>query len=99
MDEKGAYFLPVKYGRNPIELKKGVFSFECDSLKIARIALANVRKKGFHGAIDEQLSLVTGEIRTKLQRRQSWHFVSNYKVTFWYPLLAHAGDVTCQGCL
>jgi len=29
MDDTGSYFLPIKYGRQPIELKKGMFTILC----------------------------------------------------------------------
>lgn len=32
MDEAGTYFLPIKYGRQPMELKKGMFAVQCKDL-------------------------------------------------------------------
>lgn len=39
MDEAGTYFLPIKYGRQQIELKKGMFSVECPDLDHVEHAL------------------------------------------------------------
>src|SRR3546814_7108575 len=32
MDEQGTYFVPIKYGRFHLELKKGMFSVQCQNL-------------------------------------------------------------------
>ena len=43
MDEAGTYFLPIKYGRQPLELKKGMFSIQCADLDHVEAALCTVR--------------------------------------------------------
>ena len=67
MDDKGAYFLPVKYGRNPIELKKGMFAIQCDSLDEAAQALAAVREIVLNGDLDDQLAKASKDIRARFK--------------------------------
>lgn len=65
MDDKGNYFLPIKYGRNPIELKKGMFAIECDDIDHAADALTMVRAMVLQGDFDEQLAKASGDIRAR----------------------------------
>lgn len=67
MDDKGAYFLPTKYGRNSIELKKGMFSIECSSLDEAAQALAAVREMVLNGDLDDQLAKASKDIRARFK--------------------------------
>ena len=67
MDDKGAYFLPIKYGRNSIELKKGMFSIECASLDEAAQALATVREMVLNGDLDDQLAKASKDIRARFK--------------------------------
>lgn len=52
MGEGGAYFLPIKYGRHPIELKKGMFSIQCESVEQAVDAIATIRAMVLRGDLD-----------------------------------------------
>lgn len=65
MDDKGSYFLPIKYGRNPIELKKGMFAIQCDSIDHAAEVFTAMRASVLTGDLDEQLSKASVEIRAK----------------------------------
>lgn len=67
MDDKGAYFLLVKYGRNPIELKKGMFAIQCGTIDEAGQALAAVRKMVVEGDLDEQLAKASKDIRARFK--------------------------------
>ena len=67
MDEKGSYFLPVKYGRNPIELKKGMYAVQCDTIEGAGQALAAVREMVLNGDLDDQLAKSSKEIRARFK--------------------------------
>lgn len=69
MDNKGAYFLPVKYGRQTIELKKGMFAIECDSVDLTIQALAHVRGMVLNGELDVQLAAASSAIRSKFTRK------------------------------
>lgn len=68
MDEAGTYFLPVKYGRQPIELKKGMFSIQCADLDQVEGALCTVRAMVLNGDFDDQLSKASSDIRQKFGR-------------------------------
>lgn len=65
MNDDGAYFLAIKYGRNPIELKKGMFAIQCESLETATSALSQVRAMVLNGDFDEQLATASSDIRAK----------------------------------
>ncbi len=67
MDENGSYFLPVKYGRNPIELKKGMYAVQCDTIEGAGQALAAVREMVRNGDLDDQLAKASKDIRAKFK--------------------------------
>lgn len=65
MDEAGAYFLPIKYGRQSLELKKGMFSIQCPNLDQAEVALCTIRAMVLQGDMDPQLQKASSEIRKK----------------------------------
>lgn len=65
MDEAGTYFLPIKYGRQPIELKKGMFSVQCADLDQVEAALCTVRAMVLQGDFDAQLQKASSEIRIR----------------------------------
>jgi hypothetical protein len=65
MDEAGAYLLPIKYGRQPIELKKGMFSIECKDINHALTALETVQQMVLNGTLDTQLAQAAGKITAR----------------------------------
>ena len=65
MDDAGNYFLPIKYGRQPIELKKGMFSIQCKGAAEIEAALETLRSMVLSGELDEQLSKASANIRQK----------------------------------
>lgn len=65
MDDAGTYFLPIKYGRQPIELKKGMFSIMCTDLDHAEAALCTVRAMVLQGEFDAQLAHASAAIRNR----------------------------------
>ena len=67
MDEKGIYFLPIKYGRQPIELRKGMYAVQCDTIEGTGQALAAVRGMVLNGDLDEQLAKASKEIRARFR--------------------------------
>jgi len=69
MDEAGTYFLPIKYGRQPIELKKGMFSVQCADLDHVESALCTIRAMVLQGDFDDQLTKASADIRQKFGRR------------------------------
>lgn len=68
MDEAGTYFLPIKYGRQQIELKKGMFSVECPDLDHVEAALCTIRAMVLNGDFDHQLTKASTDIRSKFNR-------------------------------
>lgn len=68
MDEAGTYFLPIKYGRQQIELKKGMFSVECPDLDHVEAALCTIRAMVLNGDFDQQLTKASSDIRSKFNR-------------------------------
>lgn len=68
MDEAGTYFLPIKYGRQQIELKKGMFSVECPDLDQVEAALCMIRAMVLNGDFDQQLNKASTDIRNKFSR-------------------------------
>ncbi len=68
MDEAGMYFLPIKYGRHLIELKKGMFSVECPDLDHVEHALCTIRAMVLNGDFDIQLTKASTEIRSGFQQ-------------------------------
>ncbi len=65
MDEAGAYLVPIKYGRQHIELKKGMYSIQCTDLEHVEQAMATVRAMILKGELDVQLELASSNIRAK----------------------------------
>ena len=65
MDDTGSYFLPIKYGRQQIELKKGMFSILCKDVEQIEQALETVREMVIGGELDGQLTKASDEIRRK----------------------------------
>ena len=63
MDEAGSYFLPIKYGRQPVELKKGMFSVQCKDVSEVEEALVAVRAMVLNGDFDAQLTKASADIR------------------------------------
>ncbi|WP_298692959.1 hypothetical protein [uncultured Sphingomonas sp.] len=68
MDDAGSYFLPIKYGRQPLELKKGMFAIQCPDLDHAEAALCTVRGMVLHGDFDSQLDKVSTDIRSRFTK-------------------------------
>ena len=67
MDEAGTYFLPIPYGRQQIELKKGMFSVECPDLDHVEHALCTIRVMVLNGDYDSQLTKASIDIREKFR--------------------------------
>jgi len=65
MDDAGSYFLPIKYGRQQIELKKGMFSILCKDVSEIADALGTVREMVLGGQFDDQLAKASTEIRKR----------------------------------
>lgn len=69
MDETGSYFLPIKYGKQTLELQKGMGSIECKNLDEVEHALCEVRAMTLAGKLDGQLTRASAEISSRFQRQ------------------------------
>lgn len=67
MDEEGSYFLPIKYGPQALELKKGMFSIQCVDLDHVEAALCTVRAMILKGELDDQLARASSDIRSRFR--------------------------------
>jgi hypothetical protein len=65
MDEAGNYFVPIKYGRHTLELKKGMFSVQCQNLDDVEHVLCTFRGMIFQGEMDDHLTRVSRDIRKR----------------------------------
>jgi endonuclease/exonuclease/phosphatase (EEP) superfamily protein YafD len=68
MDEAGTFFLPIKYGRHSLELKKGMFAIECPDLDHTEAALCTVRAMVLQGEFDSQLAKISADIRRRFNK-------------------------------
>jgi hypothetical protein len=67
VDEEGACFLSIKYGRQVLELKKGMPSIQCADLIQAVEAFTHVRAMALQGELDDHLTKASTEIRKKFK--------------------------------
>ena len=67
-DETGTYFLPIKYGRQTLELKKGMQAVQCADLDHVEDALCTIRAMVWQGEFDELLAKASSEIRGKFKK-------------------------------
>ena len=65
MDDAGSYFLPIKYGRQQIELKKGISSMLCKNIPEVDSVLQTVRQMVLNGDFDDQLAKAALRIRKR----------------------------------
>jgi hypothetical protein len=64
MDEEGKYYVPIKYGRHTIELKKGMFAILCQNLDEVEHAFCTIRAMVFKGDLDDQINKAATAIRS-----------------------------------
>lgn len=67
LDESGAYFLSINYGRDPIEIKKGMYAIQCENLEAARQAVLTIKSMTLRGELDDQLAKISASIRAKFK--------------------------------
>ncbi len=68
MSTDGTYYLPIKYGKQTLELQKGMVSIECQNLDEVEHALCEVRGMALAGKLDEQLEQVSSAIRKRFKK-------------------------------
>lgn len=64
-DEKGTTFLPIKYGKTPLELSKGKFAIECSTAEGVEDSLESLKSLVRRGALDEVLKSTSEALRAK----------------------------------
>jgi hypothetical protein len=69
LGDAGSYFVGVRYGHRPIELKKGMFAVECDDLPAIANTLGHLRELILNGGLDEPLMKTSREIRARFLER------------------------------
>lgn len=65
VDDSGGYNTAIKYGRQPIELKKGMFSIDCKDIDGLEQALMAVKAMVLKGDFDDQLAKAAAVIRAR----------------------------------
>ena len=68
MNETGTYFVPIKYGRHTLELKKGMFAVQCQNLDDVEHVLCTFRGMVLNGDMDTHLTMKSAEIRNNFGR-------------------------------
>lgn len=68
MSTDGTYYLPIKYGKQTLELQKGMVSIECQNLDEVEHALCEVRGMVLAGKLDDQLETASSAIRAKFKK-------------------------------
>ena len=63
ISDTGTYYVPLRYGRVSLELKKGMFSVECSNLDEVENALCQLRAMVVRGDLDSQLEAAAGQLR------------------------------------
>lgn len=69
MSTDGTYYLPIKYGKQILELQKGMVSIECQNLDEVEHALCEVRQMILAGQLDDQLKKASSAIRNRFQKQ------------------------------
>lgn len=68
MDETGRYFLAINYGKQPLEIAKGKFAIQCDTLAGVEDALMAVKDVLLKGDLDVILARSAKTIRDKFTK-------------------------------
>lgn len=68
MDDTGSYFLAINYGKKPLEIGKGKYSIQCQTLDDVLNALNVVREYVVKGELDAQMTSLAKAIRTNFGR-------------------------------
>ena len=67
LDDSGQYYLSINYGKQPLELSKGMFSIICDSIESVQSSLNLVRESVQMGDFDKQLEKRSKVIRSNFK--------------------------------
>ena len=67
-DDEGNIYLPIKYGKNTLELGKGKFAIKCSSIDDVQRNLETVKTLTLMGNLDLILASISKNIRNKFMR-------------------------------
>jgi hypothetical protein len=67
-DDEGNIYLPIKYGKNTLELGKGKFAIKCSSIDDVQRNLETVKTLTLMGNLDLILASISKSIRNKFMR-------------------------------
>lgn len=62
---RGTYYLPIKYGRNPIEMQKGMFAIQSENSDHAGQVLSSIKGLAIQGDLDADLEKASSEVRAR----------------------------------
>ena len=68
LDENGVYFVSLRYGKQAVELSKGKYSVQCQSLEEVASSLEVLREYVSKGEYDDKLSSMAKSIRSNFKR-------------------------------
>ncbi|OYU33185.1 hypothetical protein [Novosphingobium sp. PASSN1] len=68
IDDKGTYLVQVRYGRHPLEFKKGMSAIQADSVEHAQAVFAEVRSMVLSGAFDREIEVASKAIRARFAK-------------------------------
>ena len=66
-DDAATYLQPIKYGRNSLELKKGMNATRCETVEQSSEALVAVKAMVLRGIFGSRLGKVSKDIRAKFK--------------------------------
>ena len=69
LGDAGSYFVGVRYGHRPIELKKGMFAVECSDIQDVADVLSHLRSLVIQGDLDEPLNRASSDIRYRFMSK------------------------------
>lgn len=67
-DDAATYLQPIKYGRNSLELKKGMYAIRCETVEQSTEALVAIKALVLKGDFDSQLGKVSKDIRERFSK-------------------------------
>ena len=67
-NDSGGYYLPIKYGKQVLELSKGKFAIDCSNLDEVEDALIKIRALIKQGDFDSLLENISKDLRLKFMK-------------------------------
>jgi hypothetical protein len=67
VDQGGAVFFQLRYGKQPLEMAKGKSTLKCQSFEDLEKQLQEVKKITFNGDLDDVLAACAGQVRNNFK--------------------------------